>query len=296
MVKSITNNFTYRWLTGNEIRLPIDKTRIVLIFLAINYFIVAIDVTIAHALNRFFPVYEWIPIIYCPLAVLAILLLLANPTDGWPKIIFLTLMVTGIIVGILGFGFHLQGAAAGNTVSYSGLINSNPVFAPLAFIALGSIGLVTVMDDHPQLNHYALNQKTRYLLIVTALWFILTAVISFFDHARTNFTNIYTWIPLYIGIFAGFVFFLQAYSVPSPGLCGLFETTLALSLIVGLLGFAFHLSTDLAGRGSIIWSRIFYQAPGLAPLLFCDLALWGALVFLDPITTRDSPMAATTDS
>ncbi|OLN25851.1 hypothetical protein DSOL_5207 [Desulfosporosinus metallidurans] len=55
-----------------------------------------------------------------------------------------------------------------------------------------------------------------------------------------------------------------------------------------MLGFAFHLSVDLAGRGSFLWSRVFYQDPGLAPLLFCGLGIWGTLVFLDPIAESSS--------
>ena len=71
-----------------------------------------------------------------------------------------------------------------------------------------------------------------------------------------------------MGIFAGVILLFQAYSYPDRGLSLLLGTTLFLSFVVGLLGFAFHLSTDLAGRGNFQWSRVFYQAPGLTPLLF----------------------------
>lgn len=133
---------------------------------------------------------------------------------------------------------------------------------------------------------YNLTQKTRWLLLTTAFWFLATALVAYFDHARTEFTNLYTWIPVYIGIFSAIILLFQAYSNPEHGLSLLLGTTMILSFAVGLLGFAFHLSADLAGRGSIIWSRVFYQAPGLAPLLFCDLGIWGALVFLDPLNER----------
>lgn len=188
-----------------------------------------------------------------------------------------------MVIGILGFGFHLQGASAGDVVSFSGLTSGNPVFAPLAFVALGSIGLLTTLDDHPDARTYNLTQKTRWLLLATSFWFLVTGLVAYFDHARTGFTNLYTWIPLYMGIFATIILLLQAYSKPEHGLSLLLGTTMILSFTVGLLGFAFHLSADLAGRGSILWSRVFYQAPGLAPLLFCDLGIWGVLVFLDPL-------------
>jgi hypothetical protein len=283
MKSSLSEKFSYHWLLQKPLKMPIDKTRLSLIYLLANFLIVFLDVAIAHAQNRFLPVYEWIPVIYSPLAALAVLLLLISPLPGWNKWCYMLLMATGMLIGTLGFGFHLQGAAAGNTVSYEGLINGNPVFAPLAFIALGAIGVITGLDDRPSIRKYDMTQKTRWLLIVTGFWFLATATVAFFDHARTGFTNMYTWIPVYEGIFAGSIIILQAYSKPTRGLSILLGLTVALSVIVGLLGFAFHLSTDLAGRGAIVWARVFYQAPGLAPLLFADLGIWGALVFLDPL-------------
>jgi len=283
MKSSMPGPFSYHWLTRKPIQVPIDKTRLILLYLSINYLIVFLDVLIAHALNRFFPYYEWIPIIFSPIAALSAILLLIKPKPGFTKAFNLVTNIAGVVIGILGFGFHLQAASAGNVVSFSGLTSGNPVFAPLAFVALGSIGVLTTLDDHPNLKTYGLTQKTRWLLLTTSFWFLATALVAYFDHARTGFTNSFTWIPVYMGIFAAIILLLQAYSHPEHGLSILLGITMILSVIVGLLGFAFHLSTDLAGRGSIQWSRIFYQAPGLVPLLFCDLGIWGVLIFLDPI-------------
>ncbi|EGW36974.1 hypothetical protein [Desulfosporosinus sp. OT] len=284
MKSSIARRFSYQWLTQKPIKLPMDKTRIILLYLSINYLIVFLDVFIAHALNRFFPVYEWIPVIFSPIAALSAILLFVKPKPGMTKFFNFVTNAIGVIIGILGFGFHLQGASAGDAVSFSGLTSGNPVFAPLAFVALGSIGLLTTLDDHPNSRRYNLTQKTRWLLLATSFWFLATAMVAYFDHARTGFTNNYTWIPVYMGIFAAVILLLQAYSHPEHGLSILLGTTMMLSFIVGLLGFAFHLSADLAGRGNISWSRIFYQAPGLVPLLFSDLGIWGVLVFLDPLS------------
>jgi len=288
MKSSITERFTYQWLTRQPLHLPISKTRLILFYLSLNYLIVFVDVFIAHALNRFFPVYEWIPVIFSPIAALFAILMFLRPKPGGISILNIFINFTGVVIGILGFGFHLQGASAGNVVSFAGLTSGNPVFAPLAFVALGSIGILTTLDDRPNSRKYKLTQKTRWLLLATAFWFLATALVAYFDHARTGFADLYTWIPLYMGIFAAIILFFQAYSHPERGLSILLGTTMILSFAVGLLGFAFHLSADLAGRGSILWSRVFYQAPGLAPLLFCDLGIWGIMVFLDPL--NESPL------
>jgi len=282
-----SSRFSYNWLTEHPLKIPIDKTRLILAYLGVNYLIVFVDVLIAHSLGGLFPVYEWIPIIYSPFGALAAFLLLLNPHPGWEQKFHILMMTIGIFIGLLGLGFHLQGASAGNVVSLAGLINASPIFAPVAFIALGSIGALTAMDDHPDIRKYGLTQKTRWLLLITAFWFFATAAVAFLDHARAGFTNLYTWIPIYSGFFAGIVLALQAYSKPDNQLSFLLGFALALNVAVGILGFSFHLSVDLAGCGYFDWVRLFYHAPFLAPLLFSDLGIWGALIFLDPLPAAD---------
>ena len=63
---------------------------------------------------------------------------------------------------------------------------------------------------------------------------------------------------------------------------------LMLNLVVGVLGFGFHLFGDLAGTQSIVWERMMYRNPLLGPLLFCNLALLGGLSLLpEPIGMAD---------
>lgn len=257
-------------------------------FLIINYLIVFLDVLIAHAENRFMPSYEWIPIVFCPLAALCSVFFLLKPKSGFPKTLNFLIHSLGVLVGILGFAFHLQAVSAGDIVSYAGFISGNPVFAPLAFVALGIIGVIISLDDQPSHRKYNLTQKTRWLLLATSFWFLATALVAYFDHARTGFENIYTWFPFYVGVFAALILLFQSYSYPEHRLSLLLGITMTISFIVGLMGFSFHLSADLAGRGVFQWSRVFYQAPGLAPLLFCDLGLWGILAFLDPLEENHS--------
>jgi len=50
------------------------------------------------------------------------------------------------------------------------------------------------------------------------------------------------------------------------------------AVLVGILGFGFHLSADLAGTGQMSLERILAFAPVFAPLLFSDLGALGLLV------------------
>ncbi len=50
------------------------------------------------------------------------------------------------------------------------------------------------------------------------------------------------------------------------------------AVVVGILGFGFHLSANLAGTGAFSLERILAFAPILAPLLYSDLGILGLLI------------------
>ena len=50
------------------------------------------------------------------------------------------------------------------------------------------------------------------------------------------------------------------------------------AIIIGVMGFGFHLSGDLAGTGEISLERMLVFAPILAPLLYGDLGMLGLIV------------------
>ena len=54
--------------------------------------------------------------------------------------------------------------------------------------------------------------------------------------------------------------------------------TMIAAVVVGVMGFGFHLSADLAGTGELSLERILVFAPVFAPLLYSDLGMLGILV------------------
>ena len=60
------------------------------------------------------------------------------------------------------------------------------------------------------------------------------------------------------------------------------------AVIVGILGFGFHLSADLAGTGQLSLERILAFAPVFAPLLFSDLGVLGLLVVAHPSAPQEA--------
>lgn len=249
-----------------------NKTPILLGMMGINFLLTGVDVMIAHSQNDFFR-WELIPLMYTPLAVLAILTQLIFRSNTLVKKIFRTVMWLGVVVGVIGTFFHLAGNATSSRESfYQLLIEGSPVAAPIAFAGISSYALVV--------DRYRGITRRSKLLTLVALGFLGAVMAAFLDHARLSFIPGYTLIPLVSGSLAAMACFYMAYNQANTTDTCIFLTILSLNLIVGLVGLGFHVWGDLLGTQGIVWARIMYRNPLLGPLLFSNLAFLGGLSLL----------------
>lgn len=248
------------------------KTQLLLGMMGFNFLLTGVDVLIAHSQNNFFR-WELIPLIYSPLAVLVLLAQIIFRDNAVAKRAFQTVMWLGILVGVVGTFFHLAGNATSSSESYHRLlIEGSPVAAPIAFAGIACYALAS--------EHYRGSARRSKLLILVGLGFIGAVGAAFLDHARLAFIPSYTLIPLVSGALAAVSCFYIAYDRVDSAETYICLSILVLNLLVGLLGFGFHVLGDLAGTQSIIWARFLYRNPLLGPLLFCNLALLGGLSIL----------------
>ncbi len=252
-------------------RLPLAtyKTSLLLAVMCSNFLFVGVDVLMAHSQNNFF---RWalIPLVYSPLAALAILARLVLRDNAVVKRVFQVVMWLGVGVGVAGTFFHLTGnAGSGGDSLHRLLVEGSPFAAPIAFAGMAVYALTS--------EHYRGSVRSSKLLNLVGLGFLAAVVAAFLDHARLGFIPIYTVIPIFSGSLAAFACFYRARRRANSKETRLFLYLLALSVVVGLLGFVLHVLGDLAGTDSIVWARLLYRNPVLGPLLFCDLALLGAL-------------------
>ena len=248
------------------------KTPLLLGMMGFNFLLTGVDVLIAHSQNNFFR-WELIPLIFSPLAVLTILAQLIFRANSVVKRVFQTVMWLGVFVGVLGTFFHLTGNATSSQESlYRLLIEGSPIAAPIAYAGISSYSLVS--------EHFRGTARRSKLLLLVGLVFLGAVIAAFLDHARLGFIPSYTLIPLVTGTLAAIACLYMAYSQPNQKETYLYLSVLALNLLVGVLGFGFHLLGDLNGTQTINWARILYRNPMLGPLLFCNLALLGALSLL----------------
>lgn len=273
-----------------DIRLPMAKNRLLLIFVGINLFFTGIDVSLAHSINDYIPVYEWIPIIYFPLGAISCLVIAFLPQPKkWSSLIHIALMLTGILVGILGTAFH--GYAVLNPQGYltwAWIVFGSPILAPLAFAGISFLGLYGITEEiksEPgRLKVVGLGifnapiSRDRHFLWLVGLGFAASTITSIIDHAQYGYT-FYKIIPIVFGLFTtSVVIYLSIAKEWSKGDEVVYFWTMIMAVIVGILGFGFHLTADLAGTGAFSLERILAFAPVLAPLLFCDLGMLGLLV------------------
>ncbi|MHB9146120.1 MAG: hypothetical protein ACYC5Y_12375 [Symbiobacteriia bacterium] len=279
--------------------LPLSKDRLLLALVAFNFAILFVDVAIAHSQNHYFPRYEWIPLIYSPFAAAAAGLAAAwDAPPPWVSRVHAAIMVAGFFIGILGTVFHALGSMVpGLQPALGWAIYGSPVMAPLSFAGVALVGLVLVSRygayrggppafDAP-LPDSLLSPKTRLLLLLVALGFLVTTLVSLLDHARTGFHIVYTWIPVVTGFLGFFITLGLSRIKPAREETASFAVAMLLSMFVGLVGFGLHIAADVArGGGALQTQRLFYQAPLLAPLLFANLGLFGLLAALEPVPVR----------
>ena len=248
------------------------KTPILLGFMALNFLLTGVDVLIAHSQNDFFG-WEVIPLILAPIAVIAVLAQLVFRYNTVVKRSFQTVMWVGVAVGVVGTLFHLMGNATSSQESLNRLlVAGSPIAAPIACAGISCYALVSA--------HYQGTARRSKLLVLVGLGFLCAVIAAFLDHARLGFVPSYTLIPLVSGTMATLACFYIARGQANPQEIYLYLLILVLNLVIGLMGFGFHLMGDLAGTQTIVWARMMYRNPLLGPLLFCNLAFLGGLSLL----------------
>jgi hypothetical protein len=282
-----------------NIHLPMEKNRFLLLFSGVNLIFTGMDVALAHSINSYIPVYEWIPVFFAPFGALTCFLVAFQSKPGKSiALLHILMMVTGVLIGVIGTGFHLnQVLSPTGRLTWAWIVFGSPILAPLSFAGISLIGLYgitkevenqTGLLEVPGVGIFkAPISRDRHFLWLVGLGFAGSAITSIIDHAQYGY-SIFKLIPVVYGIFAtSVIVYLAIAKVWSRGDELTYFWTMIIAIIVGILGFAFHLSKDLADTGQISLERILVFAPVFAPLLFCDLGILGLLVVSTPMPSGE---------
>ena len=285
-------------------RIPISRDQTMLLLAAINEFLLGLETYIAHLTSGTIVPYEWIPIFFGPIAGFLLMLagLLATRQRVVATVIATFVFAASILVGVLGAFLHLMRASLpsapiGEVLSIPLLVWAPPLLGPFTFALVGVLGISAAwIEDPPDSGTLILLRgnrlslpysKTRAFLYLTSLGALATVTSSVLDHARTDFSNPWLWLPTGIGIFATVVALVLALvKIPSQVDIGAYFTAMVLMLIIGVLGTILHISQNLTTQGVIVADRFLRGAPFLAPMLFADIGVIGLAAILDPVEKR----------
>lgn len=263
---------------GARLRRPIALGFLVELFAIANLAFLAVDIFLAHTVNRFRAWPEWIPIGFSGVAApaLAVGLWLANRRGGgWRAARGGALVgVLAIVVGIAGLLFHLESQFF-QSMSFKSLVYTAPLAAPLAYAGLGLVLLLNRMVEPESL------EWDRWVALLAGAGFVGNFALALLDHAQNSFFYYSEWIPVVASAYA--VAFLGMVVLRPHDRPLLLATlaTLAAQVAVGILGFAFHVYADLTGPAGGLRDDFLYGAPVFAPLLFPNLALLAGLAVWD---------------
>jgi hypothetical protein len=294
-----------------KVRIPFTRDQVLLLVLAFNELMLGVETYIAHLISGTIVPYEWIPIIFGPVSCVLLLLagFLALRRRALATVIATLVFIVSIAVGLLGAYFHLvrailPNAPLGDMVSVALLVWAPPILGPLTFALVGLMGISAAwIEDPPDSGILTLlagkkihlpYSKTRALFFMISLGSLATVISSVLDHARTDFTNPWLWLPTSVGIFSVVVAVaVGAVRQPGRGDLIVYVFAMILMILVGVVGIVLHINQNLIAEGTIVGERFLRGAPFLAPLLFSDMGMLGLVVLLNPV---ESPAPAEDDT
>ena len=246
------------------------KVLILDLFVAVNFAFLTLDIYLAHSFNAFRHEAEWIPFYFSPVAAVLLTIMLFRRYQGsQSKSWFWSGLIVGmiaILVGIVGMLLHL-GSHFFSEQSIRNLVYTAPFAAPLAYAGLGFLLLLNRMVS-PQKAEWG-----QWLVFFSAGGFFGNFVLSLCDHAQNGFFNVYEWIPVVAGAFAVGFLVVAIFRHEDAVFLRICYPVMGLQIVVGLLGFGFHLAVDLQGASGRFLDDVIYGAPLLAPLLFPNLGV-----------------------
>ncbi len=257
------------------------------LFVTVNLAILAADIYIAHSTNQFRRPAEYIPLYFSIAAppILAAGIALRwrwHLQAPWRDVGYLIGWLAAL-VGLAGVLYHLESSFFLDRTLKS-LTYAAPFAAPLAYTGLGFLLLANRMvDSHSK-------EWAQWVMLLALGGFFGNFVLSLTDHAGNGFFFKTEWIPVISSAFATGFLIVPLFMKVTRRFLDLCLLVLLIQALVGILGFWFHLHSNLLEPGHSLFEKLVNGAPPLAPLLFPNLValaligLWALIPHLEEST------------
>lgn len=255
---------------------PARRWLIIEIFVIANLAFLALDVYLAHAINRFRDPWEWLPVFVSLIApiILGAAHLRANGDQDRTRTV--GLWVGGIVIalGILGTIFHL-GSQFFEYYTLRSLVYAAPFIAPLAYTGLGFLLVLNRMVPEDTV------EWSQWILFMGLGGFGGIFVLALADHAQNGFFYAVEWVPVVASAYALGFLLMAFYRPVSTGFLSACLWVLALQGLIGVVGMILHLEVTVMGASQGWLQKIVEGPPVMAPLLFPNLAILSGFGILD---------------
>jgi hypothetical protein len=242
------------------------------------------EIAILHYRGAFQNRFMWVPVLGLPAIMVGGVASGLQREERGSRDIFRPFAWGMAIVGAAGSLFHLRGIARQMGGFYNwkyNVVTGPPVLAP-AQVAL--FGLLGIAASRPVSNNpFGLKHDEEVTLVRSARWinsasYLLIAMEAGYNHWTGNFFNRLMYTPLLVNPLVALVHMAAlGRSRPAQAL----ELPLsALSTLVGLVGFSFHIGNLLGRPGRLSWQNLFYGPPVMVPLQVTAQGLMGILIAL----------------
>jgi hypothetical protein len=256
----------------NAAQPPPFRHVLVELFATANLGILGLDIVLAHSVNEFAHAVEWLPIGFSALATLLLApgLIWRRYHVGATRRVGLGVAAMAIAMGITGMFLHLESTFFAQQ-SLRNLVYTAPFAAPLSYTGVGFLLLLNRMEPA---GSAAWGQ---WVIFLTMAGFAGVLAVSLGDHAQNGFFFRTEWIPVAAAALAASFLLTVLIRPLDRGFHRICLVLMGLQVLVGGLGFLFHVRAGLDGVSESIWDNLIYGPPVFAPLLFANLAILGAI-------------------
>lgn len=297
-------------------RLPINRNNLLLMLVAFTEIGMGLETYLAHLISGSVKPMEAIPVFFGPAAgfvlLFAMFMRIRSGSTTLSTLIVMGVAAASVAVGVIGSAFHWARAVpppglGAQQLDFDWLVFAPPVVGPLAFAGVGILAIIAVLEDtKPETGMLTLPgvltfktplPQTRQFLWLVAFGLYAATLSAFLDHGRTEFENIFVWIPVVLGLFGSVVTTLMAvYHNHTKADYFIFFWVMVAMILMGILGLGLHVNADLPeGPGAAVnVERFIRGAPVMAPMLFAIMGTFGIITMIGAETVDEPGTAVET--
>ena len=242
------------------------------------------EIAVLHYRGAFQNRFMWVPVLSLPAVMAGGLASGLKNDERRSRDILRPFAWFMTVVGTVGTLFHLRGVGRQMGGFYNwkyNVVTGPPLLAPAQVALVGLLGVVA--SQRVPIYPLELKDRDEINLIRWARWinslsYLVIAIEAGYNHWTANYFNRLMYSPLLFNPVAALT---HLAALGRSRLAQAAELPMAVvAMLVGLVGFSFHIRNLLGRPGRLSWQNLFYGPPIMVPLQMTGQGLMGVLITL----------------